>query len=129
MMGYPPPLVERWREGEQIDRALQVISEITYKPGWTISAFHNNKENPRRGQSIIIEAVYDTYDVDNPTQETTLRQSIMIDCGILQRLSICEIKSTMLRFIRDLIREMELHEVDEWLCHKGNRLVNPHPKG
>jgi hypothetical protein len=91
-----------------IDQIRQELKKITYKPGYEFTA-------DNYGGTILITVT--TPYLKNANGGNDVFISIRHEYCHSMPLSIA---------VRNLVRELELHEVDEWLKVDGKRIREPH---
>ncbi len=97
-------------EALTITQLHSILSRVTYKPGWELTI--TDDENP----SLCITAwLKDAY---NPGDR------MLVD--IHSQLPPFFTESEVLRWLRWRLREIEVHEVDEFLRVDGKAVFDPH---
>lgn len=97
----------------------QVVADFTYKPGVRLEL---EEDRVRKPYGSILRVHVDTVDTRrlpaiNPL-ELAHQTVVPEECYISEKFA----KS----FVRQCIRNMELHEMDEWLRYRGELLHDPH---
>jgi hypothetical protein len=103
-----------------LERALQLTAKISYKSqdmqrDWLVLTVID-------GGSVALMVNFLRPDSDEPSQTSVIGSSKMIDALDLERWD----DRDFLRFVRECIRELELHEVDEFFKVDGKHFINPH---
>lgn len=105
-------------------RVREILSHVTYKPGWKIEAYRERvfQEYFR----IMITVSCAAKDVTNPAGEPIL----LTFTSSLDQESIAAMKDEdILRyFIYKAIWQMEEHEFKEWFKFNGQHVYDPHPE-
>jgi hypothetical protein len=114
-----PPKVHRIvSRGEgTIDEFVTLVSRITYKPGWKITA------RPYYPSGML--------DLSLETRLPDSTHGTQRNCS-LSRLVMPETlhdEKHPLWIVAAHVREFEMHEMDEWLKLDGARVNDPHPRG
>lgn len=116
---------------DQLERVRSLLKKVTYKPGWVITAFdHRTMQEPRS----------DFFSFHNTTrivlrilclQPDTIsgRQTEIAHHSSLSIFDVANMKDEQLvtYFIARAIRDMELHEMDEWFKFDDIHVKDPHP--
>lgn len=94
--------------------------KLRYKPGWFFEVFGSDL-----GCGVNIHA-HDVPDAYHPGKLTDVHQaSVIPEYFLFERDSHLN-EDRFLQWIKSKIREVEFHEVDEFLMWEGQRLVDPH---
>ncbi len=96
------------------DQIIAFLNRFTYKPGYQLKA-----ESFTRGH-IILRIRARVPDADNPDQ--------MIDLGRSMVLSVPTARNEeyVLWWLTSVLRDLEHHELNEWLKLDGKRVREPH---
>jgi hypothetical protein len=95
--------------------AAELLRELQYKPGAELALFWNEE---------IFTLHVSTPTLDIKTLETTnIRQWATRPIDYLTRMD----ETGFTQFVRQCIREMELHEIDEWFKRNNQNVTDPHP--
>lgn len=111
----------------QLERVRNLLKKVTYKPGWRFDA---------RTEPVL------NYDPHYFYQEVQVFVSCLVpdtETGkdtklvVHRRFSNCTLRdmkdSQIISYcISSLIREAEMHEMDEWFKFDGSHVVEPHPE-
>lgn len=100
--------------------AESVIARITYKPNYFITLSYG------MSVELILRIGHQSTDADNPSEPLPLpvytysliNEEMLADMNEIQ----------FVRMIRDKIKTLEFHELDEWLKIDGMHVVDPHPE-
>jgi hypothetical protein len=120
---YRPP--ERRRDGMSLEEIKEVVSRVTYKPGWKLTAetSPNYFEFRHRGRGVFLRLVGTCHNLEKNSMELTptLHSSKYVERPIMDH-------KELMHLIREMYREMELHEMNEWLKFDRVCVVDPHPE-
>lgn len=101
--------------------AIDVISRITYRPGWRLTAEHE----PLSG-SLVFHSGAEEPDAEDPSGVGMI--SVVYTSSIppaeLAKLDL----HGLLRYVFDAVAKRALHEVEEWLRYEGRPVYEPHPQ-
>lgn len=100
------------------EKAREIVSNITYKPGWSIS-IHENYGYYQFPVLTIDAEVRDSYD---PSKIVSIRGTKTLSHSLIYDLT----KMSLLQLIRQFIHQTEIHESDEWIRLNGEMIFNPH---
>jgi hypothetical protein len=95
-------------------KTQQVISDLSYKPGWTFDFEPGRFFQPPR--LIITAEVLDSHDPER-TVRFTMKRVIP---------KIIKTEEQFASWWEDIIIEAEIHEVREFLRYKGKLIDDPH---
>lgn len=96
----------------------KLLSEVTYKPG-----YHIRVDTSRLDENMVgLIAQGTVIDVHHPETHTTVHRQIMFSEYSMSSWT----KDILLESVRWIFRDLELHEVDEWLKYKGDIVTEPH---
>lgn len=117
---------------DQLERVRSLLSKVTYKPGWIITAYPHQYFNKPKDDfyrfhdtsEIIIRVVCLQPDTISG-RETEIAHHRTIHSFDLEHMKDHQIVEYL---IAGAIREMELHEMDEWFKFDGEHVRDPHPK-
>lgn len=103
------------------EEMAEIISRITYKPGWRIKFVlgSNDKVRPYIQLSVGIESDA-TLDPTRKTENRTPWKSGK------RYLSAHMCRQEIVGAVMGMITDAELHEVREWFRYKGASIFNPH---
>lgn len=108
----------------------RVIADIEYKPGSQIAIINSTVYatgaffNEKRYEPMAVLSIW-TKDTDDQKTEGMFTNYRKLEPNILEKLKT---PKDVLTLIRSLILEFELHEMDEWIRYKGEKVYNPHNK-
>jgi hypothetical protein len=115
----------------QMETLESALKEVEYKPGWKFELFSGLDDVVMHGPSLN---VYVSFECANAYGQYSLGpvgnciaynpHDFFKDVGDSEELD--EVRFALM--IKNQIKRLELHELDEWLKIKGVRLVEPHPK-
>lgn len=92
---------------------LDVLSKVTYKrPGYILTVRVNNPY-------VIFRVHLITRNSDYPEQEIAIQKDLALHPANTH-------EDIVLHKIGQFLRDFELHELSEWLCFDGKRLIEPH---
>lgn len=94
----------------------QILKDLAYKPGWKLNCY----SCITRRDSVTFRIKHDCIDVTRPPNPTIVGSTQIFSLGTF------ETHETVLTVIRD--HQLEMHEIDEWLCYKGVHVRAPHEK-
>lgn len=103
-------------------RLRMIVGQVTYKPGWEFrldilyeSSLH---------VSVVLRVTHREKDVGSD-KEVFLSLAIGF---MFEEVQGIDDKEFVERYVYRLIRDAELHELDEWLKFRGEHLHEPHPE-
>jgi hypothetical protein len=110
-----------------LERLEGILKNVSYKPGWTITVapFRIGMNGPFFYASCNLMVMWTAKDVERPGEDVSLCLVKPVHGFQIERLSDEEIVD---QYVRSLIREAELHELDEWLKYNNVCVHEPHPK-
>lgn len=118
-----------------IEELKDLLSRITYKPGSTISACSETPETVRLSFEILVpdveKSVVKCVKLGGSSFSTSYELAGPGTHIMLQRFLWLHTLSTeeqVTRFISHAWKELEAHEVDEWLKLDGEPVTEPHPE-
>jgi len=91
----------------------EIVKAITYKEGWVFQCRDSMFD------AVEVRVGVKVKDVEAPDKEIVLNQAMLVHEGME--------KERVLMCVCQLVRELEIHEMDEWLKFEGQRINNPHP--
>lgn len=103
----------------KMDRVQNIVNRIKYKPDFHIEVYYDYHD------CIQIRGVMKNRpDADKPEAQAGPLLSVhRIPYETVEQMS----DAMIIRVCLDLIRRMEMHEIDEWLKVDDKRVTNPHP--
>lgn len=107
--------------GERRDRLLtfwemeRLLERITYKPGVRLSIWRSVHD-----ERLTLGIIAAVPSVDDPSRTIEIQSTVSLPAWQLGEAGI-------LRKVRRLVKELENHEVDEWLRVDGVPVRDPHP--
>ena len=99
--------------------AETILSLITYKPNWTIKMLLASDVD-----GIEIRFSYRTENVNDRNDQTTICGTLVIFMESLREMP----KEEFLKTIERQIKQMEIHEMHEWLKFNKTHFKDPHEK-
>lgn len=108
----------------QLDRIQRLIAKISYKKGWAIQAREDYLNRMPHYEANVILAVSCMQPDTITGHETPICVQRSIHLHDLERMKDEDI---LTYYISGTIRELELHEMDEWLKFDGAHVRDPHP--
>jgi hypothetical protein len=106
------------------EKLQSVIDNLTYKPGWRFWIKWRPTAIPHWPDDVILHMEFDAPDANEPERMTIIGRDMMLPQGLMQMIDGAS--AGIIRWVMYSIKEMEIHEVDEWLRIDGVRLKNPH---
>ncbi len=100
------------------DEAVAVVESISYKPNWKIMATHNVDQF-----AVVMCVMHKAEDTYHPGVEIPVVLTKTLHNLSLER---SHGEDFLLEEVHRMIREVELHELDEWFKYKGQRIYDPH---
>ena len=89
----------------------ETLAKLTYKPGWTFDTY----------AGYLLQVNLKTINVHAPYEEVTVTATQNIPLlGV-------EDEQGVVKMVGKMIRELELHEVNEWFKFNGKVVEEPHP--
>ena|SRR5260221_8661401 len=98
-----------------------MVSHITYKPGWTFKVLANDYCAAMLKVSFKVPSVVDN-SIINVVRETAL------SFDTINEICSHDGKERLLYIIQECVKDMELHEMAEWLKYEGEYITDPHPE-
>lgn len=99
---------------------LDVLRAVTYKPGWSINARFDDMRFERVVSLMISRSATDA----------TSGRPIQLGGGWPVPLPLSALtREHLLEEIYCALRDVEMHEIDEWFKINGVCVTAPHPKG
>jgi hypothetical protein len=89
-----------------------IIAQITYKPGFAFSV----ARRPEGDSLLVSMRVRDVHDC---------KRTIFVANNIQLPPMIFD-ENHLLALVHRLLVDMELHELDEWLCYRSKQVKDPH---
>lgn len=118
---------------DQLERVRRILGKVTYKPGWLITAFDHRQMHPNKNESHSFYDMNRIYLRVLCMQPDTItgRNMEIVNHTSLSVFDLSNLKDEQVveYFITRAIREMELHEMDEWFKYDGTHVRDPHPGG
>lgn len=106
------------------EHVKSIVAKISYKPNFEIKVCRN-MTNGEIDIRILLKYVQDSNNSDPKIINPIILRKILTPRMIKMS------KKTdrhIVYIISNMIRQMETHEIDEWLKVDGKRLKNPHPE-
>jgi hypothetical protein len=104
---------------DQLERLKNLVSRITYKPGWTFSLTWFGDER------CWLQIATHVVDVESGLPGMPLTFTEPIDLSIMETLN----DETIVRgVLGNALQKFEAHEFDEWFKFKGRCVRDPHPE-
>lgn len=112
---------------DSLYRLQKISSKISYKPGWKINIQDYASATSINGYDPYIYLILTMFqpNLDRPNEQIKLQFSKTIDPYSISRMTDEQIVEYI---ISGLVREAELHEMDEWLKYDGIHVKEPHPE-
>lgn len=107
-------------------RLKRIIDSVTYKPNWKISIIEDIDYGINY---VMLQFVFKTKDVSNITNDIIISRTSSISLLTLNVMNEFSDKEWVNRLLWRVIKEMEIHELDEWLKFKGKCIKEPHKEG
>ena len=100
-----------------IQEALSVMAQVTYKPGWRIEYAQQS-------------SVHLTIKLLAPPWPDTMQMGGIVELEFFNTFNVALMRNRgkLLKAIRRLCHQAECHEADEWLKYQGVMVHNPHVK-
>lgn len=108
-----------------IERVKNILSKITYKPGWTFYVDREDKNTYKYSSYLKLHVIAQQIDISDPLKIVYIKSDMMISEWDIERLSDNQLIDYL---VLQLIRKVELHEIDEWLKIDGINFREPHPE-
>lgn len=105
--------VNLWTKHHKVHEIIDAtLAKITYKDNWQFSY-----DRKKKTIQILIKDAQNSW---NRSQKTNVINTRIVD------FSVQNTEGNILSFIHQMIRELELHESDEFLRYDGKMFWNPH---
>lgn len=108
---------------DQLERVRSVLQKVTYKPGWVITAFdHRTIQEPKND--------FFSFHLCLQPDIVSGRQTEIAHHSSLSIFDLANMKDDQVitYFVTNAIRDMEMHEMDEWFKFDGFHVRDPHPE-
>lgn len=102
----------------QEERLRSIIADVQYKPGWTFEVTRNEHDY------MTLWCKWQVPDVETKRM-IDLRFTMVINCWQMEQMKTEDVVNY---YVSGLLRNAELHEMDEWFKYKGEHVRDPHPE-
>lgn len=106
-----------------VAEAKLFLEQFTYKPGWHIEVLEPLDPNDVPGRVLLVRIRTEAIDAYHPDQKTWFHGMFDVRDWMLDRPDTATFLAEQMRF---QIRDMELHEMDEFLRWGGRIMCDPH---
>ena len=97
------------------DQAAAILKRVTYKPGYVLRLERHDVDD-----LTVLKVDFVAQDATNPRRTIPIRFQEAIPVEYLRS------EEHFVRLVREKLRMMELHELDEWLQLDGRAPFYPH---
>lgn len=104
------------------EKIEKIVKRITYKPGWRIYCASRPREPEVPEGELVVRIIFMAEDVTAPGKQTK------VGLGVSFWLDQDYSEEVILKRIMQGVRELEMHEVEEWFKVDGRNFVDPHPE-
>lgn len=114
---------------DQLERVRSLLKKVTYKPGWKFGAASAvdpyEKPKPWDWERVIITIIAPMPNLSGKDKTVDVVSNRHFDCQQLARMKDGDIIGYI---FTQVIRDLELHEMDEWFKVDGFHVRDPHPE-
>lgn len=97
--------------------AKEIIDHVSYKPDFRIMMYRELDRD-----SFAIKILRMVKDVKEPLRKIPI---IYVE-SIHSLFFVAMKKEDLLKFLMQIIKKVEIHEVEEWFSYEGNHIFDPH---
>lgn len=111
-------------ERQLYDDVEALLKILTYKPGWSFDLGWHDARGYIREPVLTITVLVP--DVNDPSREIRIAQRVIVPLSFAYMIQ--GDPPFLVRWLRDCIRDVEFHEMNEWFRLDGVAPFDPHAK-
>jgi len=100
---------------------IEILSKITYKPGYVLKVHQSNG-------LVTFNVRLETLDADLAHDPMGTKHMIALNFVSAFNPLEYDVAEHLVQDVKELIRNFEIHEMNEWLKYDGTLVTQPHPE-